>query len=68
MSTADRWSSAPVPQELPIAVGLNAGPVDDFEARLGPGEDLWADDSEFEAFLVERRRWRQQDRDESRRS
>jgi hypothetical protein len=33
---------------------------------LGEGSDLWADDAEFAAFLAELRRWRKQDRDQSR--
>ena len=45
-----------------------AGPIEDFEQLLGEGNDLWADDAEFEAFLVELRRWRQVDRDTSRNS
>jgi hypothetical protein len=40
--------------------GLNAGPVADFDALLGEGSDLWADDTEFAAFLAELRRWRKQ--------
>ena len=67
MSAADQASSEAVPRKPPIAAGPSAGPIEDFEALLGKGNDLWADDTEFEAFLAQLRRWRQQDRDESRR-
>jgi hypothetical protein len=68
MSISDR----PTPQTLhhrpPIVEAVVGGPVEDIEQLLGEGSDLWADDAEFEAFLVELRRWRQMDRDTSRKS
>jgi hypothetical protein len=66
MSRADQQRTQPIPPKLPIVAGLSAGPVEDFEALLGEGTDLWADDDEFQAFLTEWRRWRKQDRDTSR--
>jgi hypothetical protein len=66
MSIADQPSSKPVTHQPPIVPGLNAGPVEDFDALLGEGSDLWANDAEFAAFLAELRRWRKQDRHEIR--
>lgn len=66
MAITNQPSSEQVPPKLPIVPGVNAGPVEDFEALLGEGTDLWVDDAEFEAFLLELRRWRRQDRDGSR--
>jgi hypothetical protein len=66
MSTARKLNSDDVPRKLPIIPAAGAGVVDDFEALLGQGNDLWADDAEFEAFLAELRRWRQPNGDESR--
>jgi hypothetical protein len=65
MSVADQPASVPIPHKPPIVSGQSAGPVDDFEALLGEGNDLWVDDVEFEAFLAELHRWRKQDRFES---
>jgi hypothetical protein len=47
----------------PIRLGDLAGPVEDIEQLMGPGDDLWADDAEFEAFLAALRRWRREDRE-----
>jgi hypothetical protein len=66
MSIADQPSSKPVTHQPPIVAGMDAGPVADFDALLGEASDLWADDAEFAAFLAELRRWRKQDRDQSR--
>ena len=66
MSIAGKPLSKPAAYKPPIVAGRDAGPVDDFEALLGAGNDLWADDTEFEAFLAALHRWRKQDRDESR--
>ena len=66
MSIADESNSEPAAPPLPVAQGASAGPVVDFEALLGAGDDLWADDAEFEAFLAELRRRRQQDREQHR--
>jgi hypothetical protein len=49
-----------------ILVGPKAGPVDDFELLLGVGDDLWADDAQFEAWLAALYRWRKEDRQTSR--
>jgi hypothetical protein len=68
-----RKSTARIPEwrppdsRPPILPGAEAGRVEDIEQLLGPGDDLWADDAEFEAFLAALRRWRQEDRDASRR-
>jgi hypothetical protein len=43
----------PVIHQPPIVPGQDAGPVEDFDALMGEGDDLWADDAEFEAFLAE---------------
>jgi hypothetical protein len=51
----------------PIRQGDLAGPITDLEQLMGPGEDLWADDVEFEAFLAALRRWRREDREARRR-
>jgi hypothetical protein len=66
MSVADQPRSDSVIHKPPIVAGRDAGPVDDFEALLGTGNDLWADDAEFEAFLTALQRWRKHDRDEIR--
>ncbi len=66
MSVADRPSSESNYRRPPMVRGTNAGPVEDFETLLGEGTDLWADDAEFAAFLVELRRWRKLDWDENR--
>jgi hypothetical protein len=66
MSITGQPRFEPVPRRLPILAGADAGPVEDFDALLGEGNDLWADDAEFELFLAELRRWRDRDRDESR--
>ncbi len=50
-----------------ILVGPEAGPVDDFDQLLGAGDDLWADDAEFEAWLAALYRWRKEDREASHR-
>jgi hypothetical protein len=66
MSIADQPQAEPVPPKPPIVPGRRTGPVEDFDTLLGEGSDLWADDAEFEAFLAELRRWRKQDRENSR--
>ena len=66
MSIANEPRSELVSGKPPIVTGRDARPVEDFEALLGSGDDLWADDAEFEAFLTELYHWRKQDRDESR--
>jgi hypothetical protein len=38
-------------------VGPERWPVEDFDALLGEGSDLWADEAEFARFLAELRRW-----------
>jgi hypothetical protein len=48
-----RNPSEPVPAVLPVT---------NFEDLLGQGDDLWADDAEFEAFLAWLRRSRQEGR------
>ena len=67
MSIADKSSSDLNSRQLPVVLGRDAGRVDDFEALLGDGHDLWSDDAEFNAFLNALRRWRNQDREGSRR-
>ena len=66
MSIVDRSSSQPATHKPPIVTGRDAHPVEDFEALLGSGSDLWADDAEFERFLTELHRWRKQDWDKRR--
>ena len=66
MAIADESNSKQVSGKPPILAGRDARPVEDFEALLGSGGDLWADDAEFEAFLAELYRWRKSDRGESR--
>ena len=39
--------------ELAAEQGVNLFP--DFDALLGQGKDLWADDAEFDAFLTDLR-------------
>jgi hypothetical protein len=56
--------AAPVPAQPPILAGQASGPVRNFDALLGEGKDLWADDAEFEAFLAALRQWRKEDREE----
>ncbi|HLW67453.1 MAG TPA: hypothetical protein VKS79_19215 [Gemmataceae bacterium] len=58
MSAANKLRSEDAPHKPPIIAAANAGIVEDFETLLGKGNDLWADDAEFEAFLAELRRWR----------
>ena len=64
MSTAHQPQLPSTGAGKPPLAGPTAGPVQDFDDLLGQGDDLWADDTEFEAFLAELRRWRQQDRDQ----
>jgi hypothetical protein len=66
MSAARKLAPDEMPRKLPIVPAANQGAVEDFESLLGEGNDLWASDAEFEAFLTELRRWRQPDADESR--
>jgi len=68
MSTSDRPTSQALHHRPPIIEAAVAGPIEDCEQLLGEGSDLWEDDAEFEAFLVELRRWREVDRDISRKS
>ena len=65
MAIADEPMPMPSLSPLPVARAAD-GPVADFEALLGNGTDLWADDAEYEAFLAELRRWRRADCDEGR--
>jgi hypothetical protein len=55
-----------IPQDgrPPFVAGSAAGPVQDFEDLLGQGNDLWENDADFEAFLADLRRRRQQDREQ----
>ncbi len=66
MSTHDQPPPEPAACRPLIVPGRAAGPVEDFEALLGEGSDLWADEHEFEAFLTELRQWRKRDRDQNR--
>lgn len=66
MSIVDEAQHEPTPQPLHVIRGSGAGPAHDFEALLGAGNDLWTDDAEFEAFQVALRRWRNQDRTQTR--
>jgi hypothetical protein len=65
-TTAKDWRPPGAGRPL-IVEGPEAGPTDDFESLLGPGDDLWADEEEFEEFLAALRRWRKEDREGTRR-
>ena len=55
MSLTNQQRFEPVPRNPPVVAAQDAGPVVDFDALLGEGNDLWEDDAEFEAFLAQGR-------------
>jgi hypothetical protein len=61
---AGDWESGQSKGLEELAAEPDVPPVTDFEQLLGQGDDLWADDAEFEEFLAWLRRSRQEGRSE----